>query len=79
MRKIDHCVLNNKKIKIGYLQYLSNDSDYSGTDSGGEGEDILCLLGTNFECFYFERGDFGEHFSGKCFYSESTLYFECII
>ena len=33
------------------------------------------ISGTNFERFYFERGgDFGEHFSGECFYSESALY-----
>ena len=63
-------------------QLFDDDSDFSGTDSGGEGEDILCLLGTNFESFYFEsfyfesfyiesfyfeRGDSREHFSGKCF------------
>ena len=45
MRKIDHCVLNNKKKRIGYLQYLSNDSDFSGTDSGGEGEHIYAYWG----------------------------------
>ena len=46
-------------------QQFDDDSDFSGSDSDGEeGEDVYMstLIGPNFEHFYFERGDFGEHF-----------------
>ena len=54
-----------KKSKFTASDFLelpfNDDSDFFGSDSNEEeGEEVLS--GTNFELFYFERGDFGEHF-----------------
>ena len=48
---------------------------FPGSDSDGEeGEDDVCLSGTNFEHFYFDEEEIWRHFSGKCCYSECAIY-----